>query len=53
MSGLTKLDLEAREITEGYKCPPHHFVISDGVGRCKYCPETKDFGELLKKQHGF
>jgi len=33
-----------------HKCPPHHFIInSENVGRCKYCPEIRDFGRLLQK----
>ena len=34
-----------------HKCPPHHFVIDlDNVGHCKYCPEVRDFGKLLRKE---
>ncbi|GAI81564.1 unnamed protein product, partial [marine sediment metagenome] len=32
----------------------HHFLInSSNVGRCRYCPEVRDFGELLQKQGVF
>ncbi|GAI99852.1 unnamed protein product [marine sediment metagenome] len=32
----------------------HHFIIdSDNVGRCKYCPEVKDFGRLLQREGVF
>jgi len=36
------------------KCPPHRFIIdSDNVGRCRYCPEVRDFGRLLQREgHG-
>ena len=28
----------------------HHFIIdSDNVGRCRYCPEVRDFGRLLQR----
>ena len=33
-----------------HKCPPHHFIInSENVGHCKYCPEVRDFWELLRR----
>ena len=32
------------------KCPPHYFILDvDNVGRCKYCPEVREFGELLRQ----
>jgi len=36
------------------KCPPHRFMInSENVGRCRDCPEVRDFGELLIREgHG-
>ncbi|MBA7567917.1 hypothetical protein ES708_09636 [subsurface metagenome] len=36
------------------KCPPHHFMInSENVGRCRDCPEVRDFGKLLIREgHG-
>ena len=34
-----------------HKCPPHYFVLdSDNVGRCKYCPEVRDFGKSLRRE---
>jgi len=37
--------------TRKHKCPPHHFIIDSGnVGHCKYCPEVRDFGELLVRE---
>jgi len=37
--------------TRKHKCPPHHFIIdSQNVGRCKYCPEVRDFGESLRRE---
>ena len=34
-----------------HKCPPHHFIInSANVGRCKYCPKVRDFGESLRRE---
>ena len=34
-----------------HKCPPHHFILnSENVGHCKYCPEVRDFGEILRRQ---
>jgi len=34
-----------------HKCPPHHFILnSENVGHCKYCPEVRDFGELLGRE---
>jgi len=36
---------------EKHKCPPHHFIInSSNVGRCKDCPEVRDFGRLLGRE---
>ena len=33
------------------KCPPHHFIINSyNVGRCKDCPEVRDFGGLLQRE---
>ena len=32
----------------------HHFIIdSDNVGRCRYCPEVRDFGRLLQREGVF
>lgn len=32
----------------------HHWIInSENVGRCKHCPEVRDFGELLRKNGVF
>ena len=32
------------------ECPPHHFIINSvNVGRCKYCPETRDFGQHFRQ----
>jgi len=37
-----------------HKCPPHYFIIdSDNVGRCRYCPEVRDFGRLLQREGVF
>ncbi len=34
-----------------HQCPPHWWLIgNDGIGRCKYCPATKDFRELGQAQ---
>ena len=31
------------------QCPPHYWIIdSDNQGRCRYCPETRDFQKLLR-----
>ncbi|MBA7521256.1 hypothetical protein ES705_13361 [subsurface metagenome] len=36
--------------TRKHKCPPHHWMIdSNNVGRCRYCPEVRDFGKLQRK----
>ena len=33
-----------------HKCPPHYFLInSENIGYCKYCPEERDFLELLRR----
>jgi len=35
---------------EKHECPPHHFMIdSENVGRCRYCPEVRDFGKLQRR----
>ncbi len=32
----------------------HHFIVnSDNVGRCRYCPEVRDFGRLLQREGVF
>ena len=37
--------------TRKHKCPPRHFIIDSGnVGHCKYCPEVRDFRELLRRE---
>ena len=29
----------------------HYWIIgSNNVGHCKYCPEVRDFGELLRRE---
>lgn len=30
-------------------CTHHWMIDSDNVGRCRYCGEVKDFGELLRR----
>ncbi len=36
--------------TENRKCPPHYFIIDSGnIGHCKYCPEERDFSDLLRR----
>ena len=41
---------EQRAMAEG-KCPPHYWLLgSDNVGRCRYCPEVRDFGRLLGRE---
>ncbi|KKN59513.1 hypothetical protein LCGC14_0541270 [marine sediment metagenome] len=36
--------------TEKRKCPPHYFIVgSDNIGHCKYCPEERNFMELLRR----
>lgn len=41
----------AIETEEKHKCPPHHFIVdSNDVGRCIYCPEVRDFGELQRRE---
>ena len=38
------------QVTQSHMCPPHYWLIDSGnVGRCKYCGEVKDFGELHKE----
>lgn len=38
------------QVTQGHMCPPHYWLVDSGdVGRCKYCSQVKDFGELHKK----
>ncbi len=33
-----------------HKCPPHYFLInSENIGYCKYCPEVRNFLELLRQ----
>ena len=40
---------EEEQVTQSHMCPPHYWLIDSGtVGRCKYCGEVKDFGELHK-----
>ncbi len=37
--------------TRKHKCPPHYFMInSENVGRCRYCPEVRDFRERLRRE---
>ena len=37
-----------------HKCPPHHWIInSSNVGRCRDCPEVRDFGMLLQREGVF
>lgn len=32
-------------------CPPHYWILdSENVGRCRKCPEVKDFGTLLRRR---
>jgi len=32
----------------------HYWVIdSENVGRCRYCPEVRDFGRLLQREGVF
>ena len=32
----------------------HYFIInSENVGRCRYCPEVRDFGKLLQREGVF
>lgn len=36
------------------KCPPHYFILDvENVGRCKYCPEVRDFGDALRRSGVF
>jgi hypothetical protein len=38
------------QVTQGHVCPPHYWLVDSGnVGRCKYCGEVKDFGELHRE----
>ena len=30
-------------------CTHYWLINSENVGHCKYCPEVRDFGELLEK----
>ena len=35
---------------QNHECPPHYWIIdSDNVGHCRYCPEVRNFGKLLRK----
>ena len=37
-----------------HKCPPHYFLInSENIGHCKYCPEVRNFLELLRRNGVF
>jgi len=40
-----------RPVTQGpMLCPPHYWLVdSEDVGRCKYCGQVRDFGELHRK----
>jgi hypothetical protein len=41
---------EKRLVTEAHMCPPHYWLVdSENVGKCKYCGQVKDFGELHRK----
>lgn len=42
--------MEEQGAETGWKCPPHWWIVdSYNVGRCKYCPAVKDFGQQLKR----
>ena len=34
-------------------CTHHWLIDSDNVGRCRYCPEVRDFGRLLQREGVF
>ena len=37
-------------VTQNHACPPHYWLVDSGdVGRCKYCGQVQDFGELREK----
>ena len=51
---LGDMAVQQKVKTRKHKCPPHHFIInSENVGRCKYCPAVKDFGEILRREGYF
>ena len=33
-------------------CPPHYWIIdSENMGKCRWCPKTKDFAKLQAKEN--
>jgi len=41
------------KVSKVSNCTHYWIIDSSNVGRCQYCPEVRDFGDLLQKQGVF